>query len=284
MIETSQLSKKIGNKFILENINIKIPEKKITALVGLNGAGKSSLISLISGYTFQTSGTIKKSSLSVMPDAESLYEGMSGLTFLNYIAGIKNISKKNYENYNNVIHSLLTDDELKIKMKNYSFGMKKKISFLQAYLGDFDTYIFDEPTSGVDIASAKIMMDLLLNLKKEGKAILFTSHNLSEVQEYCDYVYILKKGKIESQGDISEIINEGENQDYIVNVSATKSEFLESFLKSTGYIIDDDGNIYVKNASLKEINEIVSKMIKSEIVVKGFWNNRNLKDVVFQKG
>lgn len=85
--------------------------------------------------------------------------------------------------------------------------MKKKISFIQACIGSFDTYIFDEPTSGVDVQSAQIMMRIIEELKATGAAILLTSHNMDELQRVSDYVYFLDHGRIMQQGTVEELID-----------------------------------------------------------------------------
>lgn len=282
MIKIDSISKNFPNKKLaLNNITLNIPNNQITAIVGLNGAGKSTLISLIVGYKTPTAGTIQRNSISIMPDAESLYSDMSGEKFLKFMSGIKTSFSASQKQYLELSHMLFNDSDLKKKIKEYSFGMKKKLSFIQAYIGDFDTYIFDEPTSGVDIESAKIMMELLIKLKNKGKAILFTSHNLNEIQEFCDYIYILQNGQISDKGTPKQIIDKNSKTTYTIQIKNISKNEIQKILNGTKYTIIDNQIIFNKN-NIESMNKILQLIIQSGFTIEGFWNNASLKDAVLK--
>jgi len=282
MIKIDSVSKAFNDKTVLNNVSIVLENGKITSLIGLNGAGKSTLISLIMNYKKKDSGTIDRGSVSVMPDAESMIEDLTGEEFLNFISGIKNLKLEEKNIYNNLSEQLFIKKDLSKKIKGYSFGMKKKLSFIQAYLGDFDTYIFDEPTSGVDVESARVMMRLLNELKLKNKAILLTSHNIEELQEYSDYVYILKKGKISNHGTVDEIRKSKSDIVYTILFQENPNIEIGKFLKDFKYSLEKN-KIEIYSDNVKQINKLMSEMIQNSIQIEYFSKNtESLRDAIFE--
>lgn len=200
MIQLKNITKRYDNKVALEDVSLEAKDGEITSLVGANGAGKSTTINIIAGYISKDSGQLSGNHVSIMPDADNLYADMTGLAFLKYIGDLKGADSQEALS---LADRLGIANDLSKKIKSYSFGMKKKIAFISAYIGDFKNYIFDEPTSGVDYTSAKIMTDLLTDLKRDGCAIMLTSHNLNEIEEVSDQVYYLKNGSIYTRSMIS---------------------------------------------------------------------------------
>jgi ABC-2 type transport system ATP-binding protein len=284
MIKVDSVSKSFKDNLVLKNVSMDILPGKITSLVGLNGAGKSTLISLIMNFKQKDSGTIKRTAVSVMPDAETMIEDMTGEQFLKFISELKKISKEQKKVFYDLADSLFIKDDLKKKIKSYSFGMKKKVSFIQAYIGEFDTYIFDEPTSGVDIESARTMMKYLINLKNQGKAVLLTSHNIDEVQEFSDYIFLLKQGEIVKHGTVEEIINKKNDQSYILKLDVTNLESSFDKYCQEEYIIVGD-EITIVSQDLVKVNNLMVKVIQAGGLVVAFGKEQQkLKDVIFTNG
>ncbi|MEC6748076.1 ABC transporter ATP-binding protein [Marinilactibacillus sp. XAAS-LB27] len=211
MIECTSITKTFNRRIIVSSISLKVHNGQITSLVGSNGAGKSTIIGAIAGYYPPDSGEIKKGSISIMPDANTMYEDFTGKEFLKFISSLKSVS---IDQALELSETLSLSQDLKKKISGYSFGMKKKLSFIQACIGKYDTYILDEPTSGVDEPSAIIMLEVIEQLKADGAGILLTSHNLDELERVSDYVYILDKGKIVNHGSVSEITYGNETAKY----------------------------------------------------------------------
>lgn len=225
MMECKEVNKKFGTKKVLSNINMRAMNGKITSLIGKNGAGKSTLIGAILDYYQMDSGNITKEGISVMPDADSLYTEISGYEFLNYMCKLKKLAAN--DQAIQLAKNLNIENDLHKKIKGYSFGMKKKIGFIQACIGDFDTFIFDEPTSGVDEPSAIIMLEVIDELKKSGAAILLTSHNLDELERISDYIYIIDEGAIVEEGTVESIISSsGDTDNYFYVLVADKAQLV----------------------------------------------------------
>ena len=204
VIETHNLTKRFGNKTILNDLNFVVEEGDFFGLIGQNGAGKTTLINTllglyhVSGGTFEILGYKKKmldnvkKELGIMPDVSNLYEDMNAAEFLKYMACLKGI--KISKNEVGILLERVGLNVGNIKIKNYSFGMKKKICIAQALLGNPRLIFLDEPTSGVDPESILKIQDLFKDLNKEGSSIFITSHNLQEIEKLCNKVAILKNG------------------------------------------------------------------------------------------
>ena len=157
-----------------------------------------------------------------------------------------------------------------------------EVSFIQAYLGEFDTYIFDEPTSGVDIESARVMIKYLIKLKKQGKAVLLTSHNLDEVQEFSDYIFLLKHGEIVKHGTVEDIISKKDEQGYKLRLDVTNLEnSLDKYFNKEEYIINGS-EITLFSQYIIKLNNIMLEVIQAGGLVIDFEKEQQkLKDVIF---
>lgn len=183
-------AKKFSRMYLL---NLKM--EKITALVGKNGTGKSTLVSLIANFVKLDGGRIEKGRISAMPDSDNLFYDMTGLDFLKYMQGVKGM-KKDFLLILNLATQFSLDKDLK----------KKIFSFIQTYMGEYDSYIFDESTSDVNVENSTVMMDLIRKLRDKNESIFLTSHNLDEISEVSDFVYVLDKRTITSYGQFNKYL------------------------------------------------------------------------------
>ncbi len=287
MIECFEVNKKFKQSNILNNISLRVENEAITALVGKNGAGKSTLIGAILGYFKIESGDIKKKSISVMPDADSLYTDITGYEFLNFVCKLKKIASNEQAIF--LAKELNLEKDLTKKIEGYSFGMKKKISFIQACIGKYDTYIFDEPTSGVDEPSAIKMLKIVENLKSEGSGILLTSHNLDELERVSDYIYIIENGYIINKGTVEEIVSSSNRNSIpkytlIVDDSYRAARILEE-LESIKFKIINKNKIEVELVNDGEqIKNIVFCLLKNNINFEEFYKSKvNLRESIYSK-
>lgn len=278
MIVCETISKSFNNKQILNGVSMEIKNGRITSLIGHNGAGKSTLIGVIAGYYHLDQGSLEKKDLSIMPDADTIYQDMTGKQFLKMMCGIKNCS---YEEAKTLAQNLKIEDHLDKKIEGYSFGMKKKISFIQAYIGDFDTYIFDEPTSGVDGPTANLMLKKLEELTDKNAGVLLTSHNLDELERVSDYVYIIESGKIIRQGQVNDIINATQSNDYIeytivTSQTITLCDLLNNYLSDfhISQKNNDDKKLLIKVDSTDSLQSILKLAIEHNIPIYEFYQNK----------
>lgn len=221
IIEVSGLRKEYGDFVAVENLSFSIAKGQIFGIVGPNGAGKTTTLKMLGGLINPSRGEISmkgldmfrdsveiKSFLGFLPEESPLYEGMSVNDYLMFFAELygidKGVAKKR-------ISDLLFDLSLNAdgkKIGDLSKGMKRKVAIARSLINDPDILIYDEPASGLDPMTSRYITDYVRSLKTEGKTIIFTAHNLYQVESLCDNILILKNGKKIIQGTADHIREE----------------------------------------------------------------------------
>lgn len=203
MIILNDVSKKLDDNVILNNVNIQIEEGKIYGFVGRNGSGKSVLFKLIVGLFLPTSGTIKYENVNIYKDVRALIEKpnfideLSGLDNLKLLASIQNrISNKDIED---IMKQLNIYNDKDKKYSKYSLGMKQKLGIAQVFMENPKYMILDEPFAGLDDESVKKLRTMLINYKKQGVTILLSSHIKEDIDLLADEIYEVKNGTIEKK-------------------------------------------------------------------------------------
>lgn len=216
-IETKDLSFNYKKKPLLESLDLKIPTGSIYGYLGKNGAGKSTTIKLLLGLLPALQNTIyhnglelnshKREILSMvgsLVESPAYYGNLTGYENLLYL---KNIYGCNSQKIYDVLQKVnLIGDKDKM-VKKYSSGMKQRLGIAMALLHDPNTLILDEPLNGLDPEGVYEIRELIIDLKKEGKTILLSSHILSEIQKTCTHVGILHDGRLCYQGTLVELMS-----------------------------------------------------------------------------
>lgn len=210
-IIVEDVTKNFGNINILNNISIKIEKGEILCLVGPSGAGKTTLVKSIIGMEKVNSGSIKVldekmpnrkvlQKIGYMAQSDALYEDLSALDNLTFFASLYSLSKEVREkNINYLLDLVNLTDHKKKRVKNFSGGMKRRLSLASALIQDPEILILDEPTVGIDPELRLSIWEELHKLKKNDKAIIVTTHVMDEA-ERCDRVVFLRDGKIIEEG------------------------------------------------------------------------------------
>lgn len=224
-LRTTNLTKKYGNKTVVNQLNLEIDEGSIFGFLGKNGAGKSTFINMITGLTISTSGAFEllgeqgnalkkvRHRLGVLPDYSTFYENDTALEHLKYYSKILRLSTTTNE-LKDILRLVELEDAINLKMKNCSFGMKKKLGIAQALINKPDLLFLDEPTSGIDANSILNIHSLIQEVAARGTTIFLTSHNLDEVEKLCDDIAIMNKGTIQTKGSMKQL-----RQQYQDNIS-----------------------------------------------------------------
>ncbi len=206
ILEVSNVCKKIKGREILKDISFSLKENEIVGFIGPNGAGKSTLMKCITGLYKISEGSIlidgndieknrekALNKVGVSIEYPSLYPELTGEEHFKLVASWRKIGKERLqqmEEFSNL------KDNLKRKAKNYSMGMKQKLMLSLIMLSDPDLLILDEPTNGLDPDAVFDLRKKLLDIKKQGKTIFISSHNLDEIQKIVDRVIFIEKGCI----------------------------------------------------------------------------------------
>lgn len=220
MLEVINFSKSYKNgKKAVNNISIKVNSGEIFAFIGHNGAGKTTTIKAIVGILEFEEGDILidgdsikndpikcKRKIAYIPDNPDIYEALTGIQYLNFIADIYNVSKEEREKLIKLysekfeITSALGD-----LISSYSHGMKQKLAIISALIHKPKLLILDEPFVGLDPKASHILKEEMKKLCNEGVAIFFSTHVLEVAEKLCDKVAIIKEGNIVSQGKMDEV-------------------------------------------------------------------------------
>ena len=204
-IELKDISKTYNNIEVLKNINFSVKKGEILGLLGVNGAGKSTIMKIICSYVKPNSGKVKicendiethtkltKSKIGYLSEKNPLYEEMYVNEFLIFIS---RFYKEKNKNLNTVLENTNLKDIKNKKIKILSAGQRKRVGIAQAILHDPDVLILDEPTATLDPNQKNEIHTLIKELGKK-KAILFSSHIIDEVEKICDRIIIIHKGDI----------------------------------------------------------------------------------------
>ncbi|OLR64354.1 ABC transporter ATP-binding protein [Peptoniphilus porci] len=206
VIEVKNMSKNFKNKKLFNNFSLEIEENTVHALVGPNGSGKTTLFRILTDLYDEDCGEVKiKGSMSMLLENDYLYEDKTGLENIKLYGLYFGYKPKNYKKYSDLLE--ITKD-LNRNVSTYSKGMKRKLSLLIIVMMNREIIFLDEVTSGVDPISRVEIRKLIKLLKDEGKTIVITSHDLSEIEKVADKVSMIKSGELLFTKDISEIKGE----------------------------------------------------------------------------
>jgi len=287
VVETENLTKVYEGKIVaVDNANIKIPKGTIVGLIGHNGAGKTTLISMLTGLILPTKGTgrvlgydIIRESLQIrrhiglLPEGFGFYDSLTARQNLEYIAELNGIKGKEAEKrIDEVLKIVGLENQKEQKVKAFSRGMKQRLGIAQALLKDPEILILDEPTVGIDPEGAIGFRMLMQRLAKEGRTVILSTHLLHELGDICNYVIIMRQGKILAQGFVSDLQKEYEAKKgyvYIIKVRNGLDELIDK-LREIGKIAVKENIVTVR--SREDIIEDLNKVLKSleKVVVEEF--------------
>lgn len=245
VLKINNLSKSYGNKPALSQMKLEITNGNIFGLVGPNGAGKTTLIRCITNLLEYDSGEIEifgkqfknseieiKQNIGVLYDFLGLYDYLKGQEYLEFIGKIYGLK---YDVIESRIAELLPFFNLEgdqwLLIDGYSKGMKKKLALASIILHNPEFIILDEPFEGMDPIAIKKTKQLFRDLKKQGKTILITSHILTYLENLCDEVAIINKGKLVYQNTMENVKSDFKNK---VNKNESLSALEEIFLDVVG--------------------------------------------------
>ena len=214
VLTVEHLTKKIGNKTILEDVSLNLKRGQIIGLVGANGAGKTSLMKVILGYSNYQEGTFriienknKKSNVGALIENPGIYPFMSGYDNLKLLN-----ETKNTHDIDTIVSQLNMNDYIHNKAKTYSLGMKQKLGIAIAFLNQPQLIILDEPMNGLDPKAVRDVRELIVKKAKEGVTFLISSHILSELVKITNSILIINKGKLITE-TTEEELNQYEDND-----------------------------------------------------------------------
>lgn len=217
-IENVSKSYKEGNK-VIDNCNLEIKDGEIFGFIGQNGAGKTTIIKMITGILEIDEGNIyidgksikdepveAKKSFGLVPDNPDIFLKYKGIEYLNFIGDCFKVDKKNRTNIiENLSKKFGIYEDLNNKIEDYSHGMRQKLIITGALLHEPQNWILDEPITGLDPKSSYDLKSLMKEYAKSGKTVFFSTHILEIAEKLCDRIAIINKGKIVYVGTLDEL-------------------------------------------------------------------------------
>ena len=209
MIQLLDVTKRYDDTIVVDRLNLQIHPGEIVGMIGHNGAGKSTTLKMIAGLVEPTSGQVQvmghdmqresikvKGRIGYLPEDSSLYEAMTARQYLLFFSELYQMPRrKALQRIDELLDSLGLVEKDKLTGE-FSKGMKRKTAIARALLHDPDLLILDEPNSGLDPLTSFFIINYLKTLRREGKTILLSAHNLFHVETICDRVGIIKNGKL----------------------------------------------------------------------------------------
>ena len=219
MLKIVNLTKKYKDKKAVDNLSLEVKPGEIFGFIGHNGAGKTTTIKsivgihdfdegdiLIDGISIKKDAITCKKKIAYIPDNPDIYENLTGISYLNFVADVFEIDEKTrkekIEKYANMFE---IKDNLKDVISSYSHGMKQKLVIISSLIHSPKLLVLDEPFVGLDPKSTFLLKQIMKDMTKEGTAIFFSSHILEVVEKLCDRIGIIKQGQLIKVGSVDEI-------------------------------------------------------------------------------
>ena len=276
MLEVKNLVKKFGSKVAVNNISFKVEKGKILGVLGRNGAGKSTIFRMILNIIKQDSGIINymdkeitditTDEIGYLPEEGSLILQYSVYEQCVYYGALKSMSEEEVrENLIKWLERFNITQYLNMKIKDLSKGNRQKIQFIIAILHNPNLIILDEPFSGLDPISVDELKNVIIELKKEGKIIVFSSHRMDHVEMLCEDILIIDSGKEIMYGNLNEIKKSYQKQNISItgNIDIEKIKNIDGVMEVTN-ISENNYNIKIENNNV--VQDVLNEIDKKELL------------------
>ena len=298
ILSAQHIVKKYATHTALNDVSIEIPQQSIFGLLGPNGAGKTSLIRIINQITGPDQGTVlfeghqlspkHIEQIGYLPEERGLYKKMKVGEQALYLAQLKGMSnadaKKKLKHWFEKFEMMTWWDK---KVEELSKGMQQKVQFIVTVLHEPKLLILDEPFSGFDPINASLIKDEILNLKKQGATILFSTHNMGSVEELCDNIALINRSQKILDGSVKEIRKQNKSNIYELTFKGTLIGFTNAMwsgAKLVEHTIDDDINTArVRLLGNTTSNELLQSILPAVELVSFKEIIPNMNDIFISK-
>ncbi|WP_212391735.1 ABC transporter ATP-binding protein [Sporosarcina beigongshangi] len=265
VVELKNLSKTIGKKKIIDNLNLALYPGQITGFLGPNGAGKTTTIRMMVGLMEPSGGDVVIDGISLADDFEGglskvgvivenpeMYKFMSGYKNLVHFARMhKDVTKARIDE---VVNQVGMQNRIHEKVSTYSLGMRQRLGLAQALLHRPKFLILDEPTNGLDPAGIREFRTYLKSIaEKEDVSVFVSSHMLSEIELMCDRIAVIQNGKLIDIREMSGM------QDSFYYIEAQPRESTEALLKEEGFSVESHEDGFIINAEKEQIPALIQQ-------------------------
>ena len=305
ILEVSHLKKYFATQKAVDDISLEIPKGSIFGLLGPNGAGKTTLIRMITGIFYPDAGDIilkgKKFDpdndakyIGYMPEERGLYKKMKIGEQALYLAQLKGLGRADaLAKIKDWFRRFEMESWWNKKVEDLSKGMGQKLQFVITVLHEPDLIILDEPFSGLDPVNTNLIKDEIYRLAQNGATIIFSTHRMEQVEEICDKIVLVNKGKKILDGSVNEVkqdfkenlfgialekIPEGINSSAFETIKTNKQELIVKIKEGhksndvLGYFLNQGSNIVSFREMLPSLNEIFIRLVEGTPTARQFQN------------
>ena len=270
VLELKNIEKSFGAKKVLAGVSFKAEGGKAFGLLGRNGAGKTTSIRILMDVFPANSGEVlidgkpidySKVGIGYLPEERGLYPKKIIIDQLTYFAELKGMSRKEaVESIDYWLERLGMTEYRNKKLETLSKGNQQKIQLITALAHDPDIVILDEPFSGLDPVNAMLLKDVVKEQIAKGKIVLFSSHQMSYIEEFCDSIAILNNGVVALHGDLHDIKRDYPRDRLVVrteNSDAIKADF------GSACSITENGDLLVQLSSADEKKAVMTRLVEN---------------------
>ncbi len=260
---------------ILKNVSFSAEKGEVFGVVGPNGAGKTTTFKCILGFIEPTSGKISvfdkpnhdysiRKSIGYLPENPYFYEYLTGYELLRYMGSLHGIKGANlYKRIDYLFQKVNLTNFKNLQLRKYSKGMNQRIGIAQAIINDPELLILDEPMSGLDPIGRREVIDLILELKNEGKTVVLSSHILSDLEALCDRVCFIFGGKVVIEGSLFELLNKaGMKYEAIIRKNEDDLSSIKSIVNME--VLERDDYISLKFDEMQK-TKVIEEINKSKM-------------------
>ncbi|MBD5238515.1 MAG: ATP-binding cassette domain-containing protein [Bacteroidales bacterium] len=296
LLQVNEVSKTFTGHQALDNVSLEVPRGSIYGLLGPNGAGKTTLIRIITHITAPDSGTVlfdghqltaaDTAHIGYLPEERGLYKKMKVGDQAMFFARLKGLSKRDAEQRLKAwFDHFGISDWWNKKVSELSKGMAQKVQFIVTVLHEPKLLIFDEPFSGFDPLNAQLLKDEILRLRDNGATIIFSTHNMSSVEEICDSFTLINKSHNILSGRVSDVKREFAQGRYDFTIQGDTTRLIPALMpmvESHSFTDLDNGRTQVSVKLLPEVSlhDAVSAVNDNSLLV-GFSENLPTMNDIF---
>ncbi|MDE2729597.1 MAG: ABC transporter ATP-binding protein [Gemmatimonadota bacterium] len=275
-IRTESLTKHYGRIVAVDGLSLAVPRGQIFGLLGPNGSGKTTTMGMLLGLVKPTSGRFRLLDADIshlealrrtgaIVETPCFYPDLSGRDNLAYFQGIS--GKSNREELSELLEKVDLGDRANDRFRTYSQGMKQRLGLACVLLGDPEILLLDEPTNGMDPEGMAEIRELIRSLGTGGRTVLLSSHLLHEVEQVCDSVAIISRGRLVVQGRLDDLVHSlAANQLRVRTTDNEKAMEILSALEWVGEITVEDGKILVA-VPTERSPELTAALGRSDVYV-----------------
>ncbi|MDT9335355.1 ABC transporter ATP-binding protein [Clostridium perfringens] len=291
-VEAQNISKTFGEVQALKDLSFVIEKGKALGLLGRNGAGKTTAIRILLGILPSDTGKVlvdnkklsfDENAFGYLPEERGLYLKYTVKSQLMHFASLYGMKKK--EALNSIeywLEKFEISEYLNKKVETLSKGNKQKIQLIVAVMHDPEVIILDEPFSGLDPVNVELFKTVIRELLAKGKTLIFSSHRMADVEEFCDDIIMLKKGETILQGNLNRI-----KEDYgIKGLVVEGEEKVKDLLKELGFeaLEFKKGSYRINLKDLEKGKELLRKITNTDLDIRGFYFERpSLNDIFIER-